>query len=289
MSMFRNSLSWIGIVSLSTASLFGGSDASLGQNHRPCIAVNDLALACREIGWVSVERGKPFIAERVVKSWDQSFHEKDLVARDAAGRIYVEPHDLAWQFYAVSSHHDANTIWALGTVSILDCFGGRSIYLEPGSRTADIRESCANVPAFQQSNHPYSYALTLLLILKTVPGVSVEDLGNKRIEGFQAHGIRITWLGGEKDGDWNGRPIRATEAWRSDELGATLLMVSSDFRNQVEFRSALANIRTVEPEASLFEVPPDYEISSNRQETSFPDASSGAKAPPSSGLSRKSP
>jgi hypothetical protein len=289
MFMFRNSLSWIGMVSISTASLFGGSATALGQDHTPCIEVSEVASSCRELGWVSVERGKPFIAERIVKSRDQSFHENDLIARDAAGRIYIEQHDLSWQFYAVSSHHDANTIWALGTVSIFDCFGGRSIYLEPGSRTADIKQSCANVPPFQQSNHPYSYPLTLLLILKTVPSVSVEDLGNKRIEGFQAHGIRITWLGGEKDGDWNGRPIRGTEAWRSDELGATLLMVSSDLRNKVELRTALANIRTVEPEGSLFEVPPGYQINPHRQETSFPGTSSGAKTQSSTESSRKSP
>ena len=258
---FRDTLAWLSIVSISTASILGGSSTTLGQDHTSCTNVDDVTLSCASIPWVSVERGKPFIAERLVKSWDQSFHENDLVARDAAGRIYIEEHNLPWQFYSVSPHRDASTIWALGTANVFDCFGGKSIYLDPGSRTANIKQSCAGVPPFQQSNHPYSYALTLLLISKTAPSVSVQDLGNKRIGGFQAHGIKILLLGTDKDGDWNGRPIRATEAWRSDDLGATLLLVSSDFRKEIESRSALINIRRAEPDAFLFEVPPGYKIS----------------------------
>jgi len=278
MSSLRHTLACLSIVGISTISLFGGSTAALGQDNNSSSEFDDIAESCTAIRWVSVERGKPFIAERVVRSWDQSFHEKDLVARDSTGRIYIEQHDLPWQFYSFSSHHDANTIWALGTVSIFDCFGGKSIYLVPGSRTADIKQSHANPPQFRQSNHPYSYPLTLLLVMKTLPSVSVGDLGNKGIEGFQARGIRITWLGTEKDGDWNGRPIRAIEAWRSDDLGATLLMVSSDFRKEVESRSVLTNIRRVEPGASLFEVPPDYKTNRTPQKVSLPGASSGASA-----------
>jgi len=274
MSSFRDTLAWLSIVSISTVSQLGGSSAALGQDHGSCTDVNDVALSCAAILWVSVEKDKPFTAERIIESGDESFHDRDLVARDAAGRIYIEQHDLPWQFYSFSPHHDANTIWALGTASVFDCFGGKSIYLVAGSRTADVKQSCSKVPLFQQSNHPYSYALTLLLILKTAAGVSVEDLGNKRIAGFQARGIRITWVGTKKDGDWKGRPIRATEAWRSDELGATLLMVSSDFKTEVESRSALIHIRRVDPDASLFEVPPGYKISPAQPKMSLPGASS---------------
>jgi hypothetical protein len=274
MLRFRVTLAWLSTVSISMVSLLGGSSAALSQNHSSCTDVNDGAPWCAAIPWVSVERGKPFIAERVVKSWDQSFHENDLVARDATGRIYIEQHDLPWQFYSFSPHHDANTIWALGTASVFDCLGGKNIYLVPGSRTADIKQSCVNVPPFKQSNHPYSYALTLLLILKTAAGVSVQDLGNRRIEGFQALGIKIIWLGTDKDGDWKGRPIRVTETWRSDDLGATLLTVSSDFRKELETRSALINIRRVEPDASLFEVPSGYKISPAPHKMSLPSASS---------------
>jgi hypothetical protein len=252
------------IASISAIWLCGLSMDALGQDHASCVEVKDVIQSCSAIRWVSVERGKPFIAQRVVKSWDQSFHENDLVARDADGRIYIEQHDLPWQFYSLSSHREANIIWALGTANIFDCFGGKVIHMVPGSRTAEIVQACANGPYFQQSNHPYSYALTLLLILKTSADVYVEDLGNKQIGGFQTLGARITWFGTDKDGAWNRKPIRAAEVWRSDDLGATLLMVSSDFKKNVESRSVLTNIKRVDPVASLFEVPPGYKTSDSR-------------------------
>lgn len=256
---FRDIVAWLNIFSFSTASLLAGSIPALGQDPRRCTGVNYVAVACATIGWVSVEKGKPFVAERVAKSSDNTFRENDLVARDAAGRIYLENHSSPWQFYGFTSRHDASTIWALGTVSILDCFGGKSIYLVPGSRTADVAQTCANIAPFQQNDHPYSYPLTRFVGVKT-PVLVVEDLGTKAIEGFQARGIKTTWLGTEKDGEWNGKPIRAVEEWRSDELGATMLVVNSDFRKATEYRSSLVNIRRTEPDASLFEVPSNYKI-----------------------------
>lgn len=275
MTSFPGTLAQWCIVSISAAWLFGVSVAAFGQEHGSCGEVNEVVQLCTAIHWVRVERGNPFIAERVARTGNQSFHENDRVARDGAGRIYIEQHDLPWQFYSFSPHHDTSTIWALGTASVFDCFGGKSIYLVPGSRTADIKQSPANVPEFRQSNHPYSYILTLLLIAKTGSSVSVEDLGSKQIERLQARGIKITWLGTDRDGYWNRRPIRFTEVWRSDELGATLLMVSSDLRKNIESRSALINIKRVEPDASLFEVPSDYKINLAQQVTVFPCTPSG--------------
>lgn len=258
MLAFRNTLAWLNIVSISVASLLADSTSALGQDPHLCTEVNYLAVACANSRWVNVEKGKPFIAQRVVKSSDQSPHENDLIARDSGGRIYMEDHNLRLQFYGFRSFHDANTIWALGTVTILDCFGGKSIYLVPGSHTADVAQSCANVPPFQQSDQPYSHQLAWFV--GTWTSVSAEDLGTKTIEGFQARGIKTTWLGTEKDGEWNGRPIRATEEWVSDDLGATLVVTDSDFRKATEYRITLTNVRRIEPEASLFEVPPNYKI-----------------------------
>lgn len=46
----------------------------------------------------------------------------------------------------------------------------------------------------------------------------------------------------------------------SDDLAATVLYVQSDFRKQTESRSTLTNIKRVEPDSSLFEIPPGYTI-----------------------------
>jgi hypothetical protein len=102
-----------------------------------------------------------------------------------------------------------------------------------------------------------------LLSGKASPNVSVEDLGYKEIEGIMAHEIRSTILGTDKDARWNGRPMRISESWMSDDLATTLLYVHSDLRKQAEGRSSLMNIRRVEPESALFEIPPDYKTSSS--------------------------
>ena len=261
---FRDIVALLNVVSISTASLLAGSTPTLAQDPHLCTEINYVAVACSTNRWVSVEKDKPFIAVRVSKSSDQVFHEDDLVARDAGGRIYEENHNLPLQFYGYKSFQDANTLWALGTISILDCFGGRSIHLVPGSHTADVAQSCANVQPFQQSGKPYSYALSRFAGVKTPPDVSVEDLGTHVIEGSRARGIRTIWLGTDKDGEWFGKPVRAVEEWRSDDLGATLLIINSDFRKAAEYRSSLTKIRRMEPETSLFEVPPEYKINRAR-------------------------
>jgi hypothetical protein len=264
MLSFRDIVAWLNITSVSAASLLAGSTPALGQDPHLCTEINYVAVACATSRGISVERDKPFIAVRVVKSSDQVFHENDLVARDATGRIYEENHSFPLQFYGFKSFHDANTVWALGTVSILDCFAGKSIYLVPGSHTADVAISCANVQPFQQSDRPYSYALSRFVGVKTSPNITVEDLGTKTIEGFQARGIKTTWLGTEKDGEWNAKPIRALEQWVTDDVGVTLLLVNSDYKKATEFRSFLTNISRIEPDNSLFEVPADYKINPAR-------------------------
>jgi len=84
MSSFRDTLAWLSIVSISTVSQLGGSSAALGQDHGSCTDVNDVALSCAAILWVSVEKDKPFIAERIIESGDESFHEKREVESRSA-------------------------------------------------------------------------------------------------------------------------------------------------------------------------------------------------------------
>ena len=262
---FRDIVAWLNIASISTASLLAGSTSALGQDSHLCTEINYVAVACAASRGISVEKDKPFIAVRVAKSSDRVFHENDLVARDAAGRIYEENHSFPLQFYGFKSFHEANTIWALGTVSILDCFGGKRIQLTPSTQTAIVQEPCAPLPVFRPSDHPFSYKLTCFLNTNSHPDTRVEDLGYKQLQTLKARGIRITWLGSEKDGDWKGKPTKVWEEWMSDELGVTLLWTYSDLRRQVENHATLQNIRREEPDASLFTIPSGYKITSWEQ------------------------
>jgi hypothetical protein len=91
------------------------------------------------------------------------------------------------------------------------------------------------------------------------PAPTAENLGDQTIEGIRATGTRLktTIPAGEMG---NEQPILITsERWYSTELKATILTKHVD-PWAGELRTQLANVSTAEPEASLFQVPPDYKI-----------------------------
>jgi hypothetical protein len=83
--------------------------------------------------------------------------------------------------------------------------------------------------------------------------------------------VHLTNLGTESDGDWNGKPVRITETWASDDLAATILEILSDPRKQTEAIVTLTktNIKREEPAHSLFEIPPGYKIDPTPDEMPF--------------------
>ena len=113
---------------------------------------------------------------------------------------------------------------------------------------------------FRPNDHPYFDTVSQLINTKTRPDATVEDLGYKKVEDMQAHGMRITFRGGEKDGDWKGKPVAVAEFWASDKLVVTLVWSYSDLKRGTETRIALKGIKREEPDTSLFVVPSGYKI-----------------------------
>lgn len=91
------------------------------------------------------------------------------------------------------------------------------------------------------------------------PEISTEPLGMRMIEGVQTTGTRTTTT--YPEGFFgNDRPMTTTsEDWVSPDLKATILMTSSDPRSG-ENTMRMTNIVQAEPDASLFEVPSDYQV-----------------------------
>ena len=91
------------------------------------------------------------------------------------------------------------------------------------------------------------------------PGVVVDDLGTRQIEGVAAKGTRTTTTipAGEIG---NLAPINlVTERWFSNELGMAVRITRSDPRSgETVYR--LTNIVRAEPPPDLFTVPSDYKI-----------------------------
>jgi hypothetical protein len=91
------------------------------------------------------------------------------------------------------------------------------------------------------------------------PQFSHESLGTQTIDGVLAEGSRttVTFPIGAVGND---RLITTvSETWTSPELKTVVLRKNSDPRNG-ESTTRLTNISRVEPDPSLFQIPPDYEI-----------------------------
>jgi hypothetical protein len=80
---------------------------------------------------------------------------------------------------------------------------------------------------------------------------NAEPIGERRIEGLRAVGWRLT---GGAD------PTQPDERWESPELKMVLRAHFVDDRSHAEIDYRLTNIRRMEPDAQLFEVPTDYTI-----------------------------
>lgn len=276
MRRFREILAWLSIVGVSTASFGGGSTFGAAQKDIPCTETKFVEQSCASVFWVGVEREKPFIGEQTkttLKSSEietqLSHQETNFVARDSAGRIREEYHALGRMLAlggVASSHGDLNTSASLIDdagqlmVSILDCFGSKSIQLMPEIHYAIVQQSCVEPTMFRPNDHPHFDPVSQLISTKTRPDAIVEDLGYKKVEAIQAHGMRITFRGGEKDRNWNGKPVAVTEVWVSDEFAVTLVWSFSDLKKGTETRAALKGIKREEPDASLFIVPSGYKI-----------------------------
>ena len=86
-----------------------------------------------------------------------------------------------------------------------------------------------------------------------------ESLGTKTIDGLVVNGTKFTMTVPEGT-QGNDRPISTvTESWTSPELRQMIESTTSDPRNG-ESITRLTNIDRNNPDPSLFQVPPDYQI-----------------------------
>ena len=97
------------------------------------------------------------------------------------------------------------------------------------------------------------------------PEIQKESLGTDTIEGLAVEGTRttVTYPEGMMGND---RPITTvSETWFSQELKMVVLSKMSDPRNG-DSTTRLTNISQSEPDPSLFQIPPDYQIIDQQQQ-----------------------
>lgn len=82
----------------------------------------------------------------------------------------------------------------------------------------------------------------------------------KDIEGVLTHGYRITILGTQDDGEWNGRVRNITESWISDDLEEIILQNITNVKAKAQTTISITDIKREEPDQSRFEIPSGYKI-----------------------------
>jgi TonB family protein len=166
------------------------------------------------------------------------------------------------------------------TIQISDPVGGLSITLDPQNRTAHkfaqrsfigpiAPKGVIGIPDVSAVGAPNGAAVALSTFggparrpvgfLGAGGETKSESLGAQMIEGVAAEGTRIihTIPAGSMG---NERPIEITyERWYSQELQLDVLIKSVDPRSG-ESTQQIININRAEPDATLFEAPPDYTV-----------------------------
>jgi hypothetical protein len=149
-------------------------------------------------------------------------------------------------------------------ISIVDPVQGVFINLDSRTKTATIHHM--TLPA-TQAGQPNSLPGSPVARTQTAVPAHVEsyehlrpeDLGTMEIEGFTAKGTKYTHtIPAGRIG--NEQPITSVqETWASPVLKIVLLNKHDDPQSG-QRTMKLTNIRTAEPDPSLFQVPPDYTI-----------------------------
>jgi hypothetical protein len=260
------------------------ASAANAQSPAATPAPDQRSRLCGAINYAGTQTANPFTATHTTKSTTtlpdgtkQLTEFVEFVARDSDGRIRFEKHGVSRPaddekkvvLHTREGGQIETTREIMGiSILIFDCPGSMTIQIQPGMQIARVTKG---VPAPEPKGppRPYSMRVTNLLSRKPPPDISVEDLGYRQIEGISARGVRLADLGTESDGDWNGKPLRITETWASDDLAATILEIRSDPRKQMEDVTTLTNIKREEPDHALFEIPPGYKINPTPDEMPY--------------------
>lgn len=210
----------------------------------------------------SVE-GKPFQATETTKITRYAGDGAPLIVvtksnlfRDAKGRVRVE------RFY------DGNDNPPEGTpadISIYDhC--GRSVILLPATRKAKIQDIALPKGPYR----PYCAEFDPLNLPKPGPFAKFESLGHKWIEGVEVLGQRTTEYGSAQAKSSGAPPVHVYESWCSSSLDNLISSFVLDDKPKREITTLVSDVKLIEPNSLLFEIPEGYTITSANPNSAYP-------------------
>ncbi len=212
-------------------------------------------------GWVSTEvvKDAPYSADAITET-TQVLSDRNRIVRKTVARIYRDSEGRTRREQTIQPLYTSATPGdAPRTISIQDPVARVNYVLDPQNKTA--QKIAFSSPEVVPSSRASAGALASNRQLKPpqYSQAATQPLGTETIEGLEAEGTRSTTLipAGEVG---NERPIEiASERWYSLALHIPVLIKSNDPRfGEILYR--LTNISLQEPDASLFQIPPDYTV-----------------------------
>jgi hypothetical protein len=204
-------------------------------------------------GEVSNAQGKPYQAKEVttIATYDSDGTKHVVVTktnlfRDTNGRIRQE------RFYdgtADPSEDVPADIW-------IDDNCGTSVLIDLTRQTAKITKSNLS----KISDQPYCAEIDFKNIPYTGPAGRFEDLGHKIVDGVRTRGERISYYSSVQAKLSGASPGSVYENWCSISLKTRTGFYSLEERPKREITAAVTDIRKVEPDPGLFEIPRGYKI-----------------------------
>jgi len=183
--------------------------------------------------------------------------EPQAVARDSQGRVRF---DRVIGKAHMETGPDAGSDIEMHSVIICDPEQRKIIQLDTANRAATVRP--LKLPAV----HSGATAIPFCRVPsspKTSANMSIEELGHRTIEGFDAIGWRITSHVSVATPEATVQHIH--ETWCSEDLGAILLSVDGRSEDGPRLQIAMTQMERAEPDPSLFDIPPDYTVSDTLQ------------------------
>jgi hypothetical protein len=202
--------------------------------------------------------------------------EPRAVARDSQGRVRFDR--------VVGKAHretgpDAGSDIEMHSVIICDPQQRKIIQLDNANRAATVRPLRLLAVHSGPSAIPFCRVPTST---KTSANMSIERLGHRTIEGFDAIGWRITSHVAVAEATPEAMIERIHETWCSEDLGAILLSLDGGSEDGRKLQIAMTQIQRAEPDPSLFEIPPDDTVSDTLQPSRYVGSAAAQPPEPSS-------
>src|SRR4029077_7375073 len=100
------------------------------------------------------------------------------------------------------------------------------------------------------------------------PEGKFEDLGHKLIDGFEVRGERTSYYTSVQAKLSGAPPIRVYENWCSILLDTQMGNYILNDNPKREITTVISDVRQVEPDPDLFEIPKDYKMISSQRTSS---------------------